>query len=482
MKKKLWLLLVFLVLGLGLSGCGITDMIGKFLGTSSQGPDKTSNKKEEKKVIAVSLNEEEPNKALFLLGIEEMAEKEKIEVRVIKKEEAKDQEAFQDAKALIYQGGEKSLLQNAAKENIPIIALNKLPDSIKVEGVITPDPNQIGSILAQQIQGVIAEGEGQVVYLQGEAEDPIAMSVLANLKQTLANTKITIHSITNPPQSESIAIQSLLEYLQKNLDKVKVICAQNEELAVGASEVLRSLKLEEKILLMGMQANSRSLQRMATGAQIGDIDTAPYVQGVNAFQWAKKLLNKESIDIMETITGEQGEVAAKFIPVKMVTTENLLIVQNSYTKGEEAQKKREEEKTQEQSGQKKGNESNGKKESGNEEGQGKGGNGGGSGGSEEGSGGEGGGNSSGQETHPLAMPQGVSKVIEKVQTEITREYLDEEGKLLGTEKSTNNQVRTIPPEMLLQEYQQQQQKQGQQEQQGQSGDNEQGTKGESKGE
>src|SRR5690554_6247492 len=232
MKKKLWLLLLFLVLGLGLSGCGITDMIGKLIGSDSQGPEKISNKKEEdKKIIAVSINEEEPNKALFLLGIEEMAEKEEIEVKVIKKEEAKDQEAFQDAKVLIYQGGEKALLQNAEKEKIPIIALNKIPDSIKVEGVITPDPNQLGSLLAQQIQGVIAEGEGQVVYLQGEAEDPIAMSVLANLKQSLANTKLTINSITNPPQSESIAIQSLLEYLQKNPDKVKVICAQNEELA-----------------------------------------------------------------------------------------------------------------------------------------------------------------------------------------------------------------------------------------------------------
>ncbi|NMA68710.1 MAG: substrate-binding domain-containing protein [Desulfitobacterium sp.] len=466
MRKKLWLLLVLLgLLGLGLSGCGITNMIGKLLGTDSQGPEKTSNKKEEKKVIAVSLNEEEPNTPLFLLGIEEMAEKEEVEIKIIKKEEAKDKEAFQDAKVLIYQGGEKSLLQNAEKENIPIIALNKLPDSVKVEGVILPDPDQIGNILGQQIQGAIVEGEGQVVYLQGEVEDPLAISVLANLKQALANMKLNIHSITNPPQSEDIAIQALLEHLQKNSGEVKIICAYNEELAAGASEILKSLQLEDKILLIGMQANSHSLQRIATGSQIGDIDTAPYVQGVNAFQWAKKVLNKESLDIMETITGEQGEVVAKYIPVKSVTTENLLLVQNSYSKGEEAQKKREEEKVKEESGQKKEEKKDKeKKENGNRDSQGEGSKGGDSGDGGNSGGGEGG-TGGGQ---PLAMPQGVSKVIEKVQTEITREYLDEEGKVLGTEKSTNNQVRTIPSEMLLQEHQQQQQgQQGQSDQQGQ---------------
>ncbi|MGE4273060.1 MAG: sugar ABC transporter substrate-binding protein [Desulfitobacterium sp.] len=464
MKRHLWLVLLTVVVIVILTGCNMQNMLGSLMGNNEKTSSKSSQKQEEKKIIAVALNEEDPNKAMFLLGIQEIAAKEEMEVKVLTEKESGDSEALKEAKILIFQDGEQSFLKDAEKSDIPILALNSLPQGVRAQGIILPDPNQIGTIMAQQIQGKISEG--QVVYLQGESEDPAAQMSLAALKQESGkNPKITIHSIANPSESEAIAIQGLREHLQRNPGQVKVVCAQNEKLASQAYELLKTLQLTGKVLLMGGQANPQSLQRIASVGQMADVDTAPYVQGVNAMQWAQKIMNKESIDITQSITGDQGEVAAKIIPVKTVTAENLSLIQKSYTKAAQAQKeleKKQEESQANNAGSKGDNKSKGNGDSGNS-GDGK------SSKSKEGDSqdqGQEGASSQGKEGSQGVMPEGVKKVTEKVHTEIIREYLDDNGKVLGTEKSANDQVRTIPPEMLLKEQQKQQGgQQGQQEKQ-----------------
>lgn len=465
--KRVLLVFFVILFSLTLTGCSVQDL----LGNKKQKTSSKSSQENQKQIIAVALNDDDPNKTLILRGIEDMAKKEDMEVKILSAQDAaggqqaegktgsqsksngnsKDQKnkeksssggkesesPLKDAKILIYQGGNKEFLQSAQENKVPILALNELPAGVKVAGVILPDPDQAGELMAQPILNKVTEG--QVVFLQGDPGDSAAQEELAALRRVLnKNPKITVHSISNSSGSESIAKQALMDYLQKNPDKVQVICAQNEKLAVQAYELLKSQQLEKKISLIGGQANTQSLQRMASGGQIADIDTLPYIQGVNAFQWAQKIVKKESLDISESITGDQGEVPAKIIPVKPVTPENLAVVQKSYTKAAEAQKQSESKQGADKKNQGNSQNSDSKQGSsqGNESKQG---------------------NSSAQGGEQQAggnMPQGVSKVTEKIRTEITREYLDAQGKVIGTEKNANDQVRTIPPEMLLQEMQQ----------------------------
>lgn len=458
--KKVLLIFFVLLFSLALTGCSLQDL----LGNKKQKTSSSSSQGDKKQIIAVALNDDDPNKALILRGIEDMAKKEDMEVKVLSAQDAtsgqqaegktgsqsqskgnsKDQKSespLKDAKILIYQGGNKEFLQSAQEDKVPILALNELPAGVKAVGVILPDPNQTGELMAQPILNKVTEG--QVVFLQGDPGDSAAQEALAALRRVLnKNPKITVHSISNPSGSESIAKQALMEYLQKNPDKVQVICAQNEKLAAQAYELLKAQQLDKKILLIGGQANTQSLQRMASAGQIADIDTSPYIQGVNAFQWAQKIVKNEALDISSSLTGDQGEVPAKIIPVKSVTPENLAVVQKSYTKAAEAQKQQEE--AQKQSESKQGTDQKDQKsesKQGNAQ----------SSDSKQGSSSstQGGGQQTGGN-----MPQGVSKVTEKVHTEITREYLDAQGKVIGTEKNASDQVRTIPPEMLLQEMQQ----------------------------
>ena len=475
MKKMLSLVLVFF-LSITLTGCNMQNLLGGLLGSREKTTSKSS-PQDDKKIIAVAIDDENPNKDMFLLGIREMAAKEELEIKVLSKEEQMDTEALKEAKVLIVQDGEQALLKGAEKEKIPIIALNELPSGIKAQGVILPDPEQVGKLMAQQILPKVSAGE--VVFLMGEADNPVSQLILSSLKRELSsNGQLTVHSISNPPESESLAIQTLAEHLQKNAGKVKAICAKNEKLLSQTYDLLKSMKLSETVYLVGGEATPNSLQRIASGSQVADIDTAPYIQGINAFQWDQKLLNKEAVDITQSITSDQGEVAAKLIPAKTVTTENIALLQKSYTQAATTLKeleKKAESQAKDSQGQEKGKSSSDQegKEQGEEKsgqgngeskGQGKGQSDGqgSSQGSEQGDG-QGDDQGSGQSGGQMVIPEGVAKVTEKIHTEITREYLDENGKILGTEKSANDQVRTIPPEMLLKEQQQQQQKQQQKE-------------------
>lgn len=477
MKRILLTIFVFF-LSLTLTGCSLQDLMGKKQKSQS------TSQNQQKQVIAVALNEQDPNKALVLRGIEDMAQKENMDVKVLSSGsegqtstgssnsgsssgsqstgqssgESKQGSSsdLKGAKVLIYQGGNPDVLKSVQSSKIPVVALNELPNGVKPAGIILPDPQEKGKLMAEPVLSKAAEG--QIVVMQGDPSDSSSQEMLASIKQVLSkNSKLTVHAISSPSGSEAAARQALTDFLQKNLGKVPAIIAQNEKLAAQAAEVLKSQQLEKKVLLIGGQANLQSLQRMSAGIQAADIDTSPYIQGVNAFQWAQKIVNKSTLDINESVTGDQGEVPAKIIPVKSVTPENAAVVQKSYAKAAETAAKAETQTKKEQgTSESKDQKDQGSKDQGQSKGQDS------KSGSEQGQSQSQSGSTGGN------VPQGAQKVTEKVQTIITREYLDSQGKVLGTEKSTSEQNRTIPPEMLKKEMQQQSQ-QGQQSKQGQQG-------------
>jgi len=429
-KRVRSLLVIFsLCLSLTITGCGLQALLGNKSKTSST-------KAETKTVIAVSLNEDDPNKLLITKGIDDLAKKENVQVKYMDQSAAKKESPLKGVKVLIYQGGNESLLKSAETNKIPILALNQLPVGAKPVGIITSDQETVGELMAQTLVSQVAEG--QVVILQGDPNETGFQARLAGNKVVLSKyPKITVHNIISSPNSEAVAKQELMDFLEKNPGKVQGILAHTEKLAALANEVLKQAQLEKKVILVGGQASVSSLARMSNGAQVGDVDTSPYLQGVNAYQWAQKIIKKQSLDINDSITSEQGEIPAKIIQVKAVTPDNLAMIQKSYTLTMQSasQDKKEEE-------DKKGDQASQEKDQGGSK-------------KEEGKAGDisgGGGNQA--ESKTSTIPPGVQKVTEQIKTETTREYLDAQGKVIGTEKTVNEQVRTVPPEMLKQKTEQ----------------------------
>lgn len=483
LKRASFLSIMLLCLSLTISGCSLQDLLGNKKKSSAL------NAQKQKPVIAVSLDDKDPNQVLIKKGIEDMAGKENVQIKYLplsasagQQEQGQSgqeqsgqtgssgssgsksgsEDPLQGAKVLVFQGGNPAVVQSALSKKVPVLALGKVPPGSKPAGVIVPDQEKVGELMAQAVVNKVQEG--QVVVLQGEQSENGAQERLAGIRQLLGKyPKISVQVLAGQPGSESMAKQALVEYINKNPDKVKAILADSETMAAQAAEVLRQAGLDKKVLLVGGQANVQSLQRMAAGNQVGDVDVAPYLQGVNAYQWAQKLLNKEPLDVNDSVTSDQGEIPAKVIAVKAVTPENLAITQKSYTKAISIAEQETKAQAQQASA-KQG--SGGKQQDA-------------SGGSSQDKGGSSSSNrsggSSGSPGTSAQIPQGATKVTEHIKTTITREYLDNQGKVLGTEQSANEQVRTVPAEMIKKEQEQQQQQQQDQKQAGQ-GDQKSGDK------
>lgn len=433
-RVRSFLVVISLTLSLTITGCGLQALLGTKNKSSS------TSKAAAEPIIAVSLNPDDPNKLLISKGIDDLAQKENTKVNYIDQSTAgtSPDSLLKGAKILIFQGGDVSLLQKAQTNKIPVLALTQLPTGVKLEGIVSPDQEKAGELMADLLVSKVTEG--QVVSLQDNPNESGSQKQAAGNKAVLSKyPKITVQTIANSPGSESVTKQGLVDFLQKNPGKVQGVLAQDEKLAAIAASVLKQTQLDKKIVLIGGQACVSSLGRMSSGEQAGDVDTSPYLQGVNAYQWAQKIIKKEPLEVSDSITSEQGEIPAKLIQVKAVTPENLAVVQKSYTTTLQSAEQDKKQKDQ-QAQKKQGSQTSQNKDQGNSSDQ---------------AGGKQGGSSGGDQTQgksgSSSMPAGVQKVTERIKTETTREYLDAQGKVIGTETTANEQVKTVPPEMLQQQ-------------------------------
>ncbi|KLU59248.1 D-ribose transporter subunit RbsB [Peptococcaceae bacterium CEB3] len=462
--KGFRLTIIFLCLSLTVTGCGLQGLLGNKKKSSSLSAQKPQ------PVVAVSLSGDDPNQILLQKGIDDTAAKANVKIKYIGTSSGGSAGSSQgssapvsqaggdplkDAKVLLYEGGNQELLKTAQTKKIPVLAIGKIPAGSTPAGLITPDQEKAGELMGQALAQKVQAGI--VLLLQDNPGETGAQERLAGLRTILAKyPKVSLQVISGRPGSASGAKQALLEYLLKNPGKVRAVCADTEKVAAQAADGLKQGQLEKKVLLFGGQANLQSLQRMAGGLQAGDVDVSPYLQGVYAFQWAEKVLKQEPFDVNDSVTGDQGEIPAKIIAVKAVTPENLAITQKSYTKAVnlalQAQKEQAQKKTGQQTAKEPGTQQGGSAAKGATSESGS------ANGSSDGSQGGGGGGQAGS-SGAGAIPPNVAKVVEKVNTDITREYLDSKGKVLWTEHSASQKVRTVPPEMIKQEQQQQQQQQ-----------------------
>lgn len=437
--RRSYIVSILLVFGLSLTltGCGLQDLIG-----NKNKKDTAKQKTEDRQVIGLMLDANDPNQLLIKQAVKDMAEKDNIQVITLESEGKSSQGKglLQGTKVLICQGqGEKSVLEEAKKENIPVIAINQIPEQAKATGLIYSDQGQKGELMARTLEQEITEGD--VVVLQENPSDQGSQELLVGHRAVLGkNSKIALHVIANRTAGVSTAKAALAEYIQAHKDTIKGILAHSEALAAMANQVLKEVGLEKQVVLIGGQANLQSLQRMTTGSQAADMDTSPYLQGAQAYQWANKVLKGEHLEVEDSLVSEQGIIPVKRIAIKTVTSDNLEQVKSNYAKSmslaEQAQQKEEAETAKTEKKDNSNSAQGENKSNGDKTGQA----------SEKAQGGtaEKEGSPSGQ----AGIPSGTSKVNESIKTETTREYLDDKGQVLGTEKSSKEEMRTLPPENL----------------------------------
>jgi ABC-type sugar transport system substrate-binding protein len=456
-RKSLTVITLGLFILTTLTGCGVIQKLtGK--GTKDKEQAQKGEQKQEKVKVGVVLSQQNEEVPQIKQGLMDAAKKENIQLVFIKDPKKELEQKGKDLKALIVQGGDEQIataLQTALKQKVPIIGIDQL-EGIKADAVVAPNYTHIGEIQADFLTNKLKSGA--VVLLQGA--DPGSMEVVSGIKASLAkNPDIKIAQTFTSPSKGMSPVANFNDYLKNNPGKVQGIVATDSKLAMEVIESLKQTNQEKKILVVGAGTHKEALDKIASGDLNADVDKSPYLQGMYSIKLASQLSKQQTADADSTVSTDTGETPAKLVPVRLVVPENLPQFQKTYNQPipqEEEEKEGKEGKEGEQGKQQSGQDKKGSqdKQQGSEDKQES---------SKEG-------DQSSKSTskdkgseQAKAMPAGVTQVREKITTNTQRDMLDKDGKVLGTEKETKEETRTLPAALVQAQQQSQQQSQGSQE-------------------
>jgi inositol transport system substrate-binding protein len=207
----------------------------------------------------------------------------------------------------------------AVDAKIPLSYVNRNPYSGNEAGMA----ENVYYVGADEISGGIMQMEYVGEKLGGKGNIAILMGILGNegaLKRTEGVNQVISEKY---PDIKVLAEETALWQRDKGMavtenwittygDKLNAIIANNDEMALGTIEALRSNGLLDKVVVVGLDATPDALNSVEKGEMAATIFQDAAGQGKTAIE----ILNK-------VIKGEEVKEKVTYIPFKLVTKENL---------------------------------------------------------------------------------------------------------------------------------------------------------------
>ena len=287
MKK---IILSMVALGtLALTGCGAAT-----LDNGSSSSDKVDAKKPEELVVGVSIST--LNNPFFVSvkdGINELAKENSTKTIVSdaqndssKQSNDVDDLIQQDVDVLLINPVDSSAIQPAVEAanqaNIPVIALDRSSDGGEVLTLVASDNVVGGEMAANYIVEQLGE-KAKVAQLEG-IPGASATRERGEGFENVAKDKLEVVDSQAADFDRAKGLTVMENILQSNAD-IKAVFAQNDEMALGALEALKSAGKTD-ILVIGFDGNDDALKSVASGDLTGTVAQQPKEMGKLALQAA----------------------------------------------------------------------------------------------------------------------------------------------------------------------------------------------------
>ncbi len=205
-------------------------------------------------------------------------------------------------------------MTDAAKAaNIPLVYVNRrpadLPDGVPYVG---SDSLYAGTVEMEQL-AKLAGGKGNVVILQGDPANEAAVLRTKGCEDVVAKNpdmKVTKKAAGNWARDKG---QSIMENWLQSGDDIKVVCANNDEMALGAINAIKAANKKlgaDGILVGGVDATSDALAAMTAKDLAVTVFQDAKGQGGGGVDAAVKLVGGET-------------VASVDVPYVLVTPDNM---------------------------------------------------------------------------------------------------------------------------------------------------------------
>jgi inositol transport system substrate-binding protein len=199
----------------------------------------------------------------------------------------------------------------AQAAKIPLVYVNRRPSDLP-KGVpyVGSDSLYAGTVEMESL-AKLAGGKGNVVILQGDPANEAAVLRTKGCNDVVAKNpgmKVTKTQAGNWYRDKGL---SIMENWIQTGERIDVVCANNDEMALGAIQALKNAKLLDKVFVGGVDATKDALAAMKAGELEVTVFQDAKGQGGGGVDAAVKLAKGESVpDLVD-------------IPYQLVTPDNM---------------------------------------------------------------------------------------------------------------------------------------------------------------
>ncbi len=320
-KQKIKFFILIIILIFLLAGCQSEEKVSQIPPKKTIGVSVASMKEDVFPLMKEAMFDikDKDNAEVIWLNASDDAEKQKKDVESLLKENVdiiiinpvKSEEASKLAEKII-------------KTGLPVIALDRIVEGVKLAGYLTADSFRVGEEQAKYLAEQI-DHQGKIIILKGDKENNVAYEITAGNKQILKNNS-NINIVVekwHKAWSPELAEETVRTALEKHPD-IKGVLANNSNMAMAAVKVLKEKNMTDKIITVGADASKEASIAIAKGEHDADVDKMPYILGLSAFKAAIMVVRGETWYYDQRIKNGEHSVPVKMTPVMLIDKYNLI--------------------------------------------------------------------------------------------------------------------------------------------------------------
>ncbi len=218
-----------------------------------------------------------------------------------------------------------SLVREARKAGVPVIALDRLPANSPVDLYVTADSREVGRLQAEVLARRLGF-RGRIALLQGDEGNSVARLISQGNVDVLSKYPGMRIVLARSHRSWDRDLARLtMEEALDGPQGVDGVLANNSAMAMGAVEALRDRGLNGRVPVVGADADLEACLAILDGDLLGDVDKRPYELGLAAYDAALELIHGRSPRVEASEANGPFTIPVLLTPVRLITQENLRV-------------------------------------------------------------------------------------------------------------------------------------------------------------
>lgn len=242
-------------------------------------------------------------------GIEAAAEEEGVEIVQIHDQKDDESELLTGCENLLNQGIDAlivspcnpevmdTIVEQAKEKDIPVIILDIGDGGSDKDVIVVSDMYGGGTIAGKYAIDLLAEDDvtsGEFAIIKCEESAEYAIQRGEGFKDVMEDAGFTLATEITANSKQTEGYNAMQDILTSNPD-VKVVFAENDDMAIGASEAINDADKKGEILVLGFDGNDSAIEQIKDGSMAGTIAQQPVEIGALGIELAIQRINGEEL-------------------------------------------------------------------------------------------------------------------------------------------------------------------------------------------